>query len=192
MDYAKDFPLFNLKNLISVAIVSLALCPLTGCGSSGSKANQRPKGVQGNSLFVEGTAPLNQPNSNEVVRTVHQDVNEYRVSRGLQPLALHPLVSEVATAHSRKMATGKVPFGHDGFEKRLKTLRQSLPFSKAAENVGYNMGYPDPGSKAVKGWLHSPKHLENIQGDFNLTGIGVAKNDKGEYYFTQIFLKQRG
>jgi uncharacterized protein YkwD len=27
-------------------------------------------------------------------------------------------------------------------------------------------------------------------GDFNLTGIGVAKNRAGEYYFTQIFIKE--
>lgn len=179
------------RNLISIAIVSLALCPLTGCGKSGSKANERPQDIQGNSLFVERTASINQPKSSDAVQTVHQDVNEYRVSHGLQPLALNPLVSQVAAAHSREMATGKVPFGHDGFEQRVNTLRQSLSFGKVAENVGYNMGYADPVSKAVKGWLHSPEHLENIEGDFNLTGIGIAKNDKGEYYFTQIFLKQR-
>jgi uncharacterized protein YkwD len=187
----RNFLLFNLWNLISAGIVSLVFCPLTGCGKSGSKANQRAQDIQGNSLFVERTVSINQNKSDEAVRTVHQDVNGYRVSRGLQPLALNPLVGQVATAHSREMATGKVPFGHDGFEQRVKTLKQSLSFGKVAENVGYNMGYADAAGKAVKGWLHSPEHLKNIEGDFNLTGIGVAKNDKGEYYFTQIFLKQR-
>ena len=191
MDYAKSFLLFNLTNPISAAIFSLVLWPLSGCSNSGSKANQKPNDNQGNSWFVERTASVKQPNLDEAVRTVHEGVNGYRVSHELQRLALHPLVSEVAAAHSREMATGKVPFGHDGFEERVKTLRQSLSFDKVAENVGYNMGYADPAGKAVKGWLHSPKHLENIEGDFNLTGIGVAKNDKGEYYFTQIFLKQR-
>jgi uncharacterized protein YkwD len=59
-----------------------------------------------------------------------------------------------------------------------------------AENVGFNVGYANPASKAVEDWLHSPGHLNNIKGDFELTGIGVAKNKRGKYYFTQIFLKR--
>lgn len=34
----------------------------------------------------------------------------------------------------------------------------------------------------------SAGHLANITGDFDVTGIGVAANEKNEYYFTQIFL----
>jgi uncharacterized protein YkwD len=30
-----------------------------------------------------------------------------------------------------------------------------------------------------------------MEGNFNVTGIGVAKNDKGEYYFTQLFILER-
>jgi uncharacterized protein YkwD len=27
-----------------------------------------------------------------------------------------------------------------------------------------------------------------MEGNYNLTGIGVAKNAEGEYYFTQLFI----
>jgi len=39
----------------------------------------------------------------------------------------------------------------------------------------------------VDGWLNSPGHKKNIEGNFTLTGIGYARDHKGNIYFTQIF-----
>ena len=50
------------------------------------------------------------------------------------------------------------------------------------------MGYQDPVSTAVDGWIKSDGHRQNMEGNYNLTGIGVAMNPQGEYYFTQIFI----
>ena len=36
------------------------------------------------------------------------------------------------------MAAGTVPYGHDGFMKRVEMIKQSLGTSEAAENVDYN------------------------------------------------------
>jgi len=47
----------------------------------------------------------------------------------------------------------------------------------------------DPATHAVQGWLSSPAHRHNLEGPFTLTGIGVARNARGEVVFTQIFLK---
>jgi uncharacterized protein YkwD len=52
------------------------------------------------------------------------------------------------------------------------------------------MGYSKPDQQAVQGWLKSPGHYKNIVGDFDMSGIGVTKNAKGEYYLTQIFIKR--
>lgn len=57
--------------------------------------------------------------------------------------------------------------------------------------MAYNQGVQDPATTAVRGWLKSPGHLRNIRGDYTLTGIGVAVNNKGEIFFTQVFLKSR-
>lgn len=60
-----------------------------------------------------------------------------------------------------------------------------------AENVTYNQGFSDPVTQAVDGWLKSTGHRQNIEGNFTLTGIGLAKNSSNEYYFTQIFVLER-
>jgi uncharacterized protein YkwD len=57
--------------------------------------------------------------------------------------------------------------------------------------VAYNQGYSKPDEQAVEGWIKSSGHRKNMEGDFDLTGIGITKNAKSEYYFTQIFIKSR-
>jgi len=122
-------------------------------------------------------------------QSVFKQINQYRRSIGLQPLQIDSRMTNQAKRHSQDMANAKVPFGHDGFHDRVKAI--AIPYSGAAENVAFNQGYSDPATQAVQGWLKSPGHLTNIKGNYNLTGIGVATNSKGEIYFTQVFLKSR-
>jgi uncharacterized protein YkwD len=133
-------------------------------------------------------SPPNGPDGS--VRIIHDLINEYRASQGLKPLELNTSISKVAADHSRDMSKGKVDFGHQGFEQRAKTIRKTVKLGSIAENVGANMGKADPEKAVVEGWLKSPGHLKNIRGDFELTGIGVAKSRKGMSYFTQIFVKK--
>ena len=124
-------------------------------------------------------------------QAVLTQINQYRASRKLAPLTLNATISEQARAHSQAMASGQVPFSHNGFQQRVATIARTIPYSRAAENVAYNQGYSDPVNQAVQGWLQSAGHRQNIEGAFDLTGIGVAQNAKGEYYFTQIFIRRR-
>lgn len=125
----------------------------------------------------------------QMERSVNEQVNRYRTQQGFSPLRLDPIVSQQARQHSQAMAAGRVPFGHQGFDRRIEVISRQISYRAAAENVGYNQGYDDPAARAVQGWLDSPGHRQNIKGDFDLTGIGIAKNEKDEYYFTQIFLR---
>lgn len=124
-------------------------------------------------------------------QSVHQQINRYRKSRNLPPLTLDPRISEQARAHSQAMARGRVPFSHQGFEQRVQAIRRVIPYRAAAENVAFNKGYRNPGQQAVQGWIKSPGHRKNIVGHYNRTGVGIAKNAKGEYYFTQLFILRR-
>ena len=123
--------------------------------------------------------------------STHELINQYRKSQNLPLLTLDARISKEARAHSQAMANGEVPFSHNGFEGRVKAIGKSISYRGASENVAYNQGFSDPAKQAVEGWLKSPGHLKNIQGEYDLTGVGVAKNAKGEYYLTQIFIKRR-
>ena len=125
----------------------------------------------------------------DLVQTVYQQVNQYRESKNLSPLDLNTAISRQAKIHSQNMARQEVEFGHGGFEGRIEALSDRISYRSAAENVASNQGYDNPAAKAVSGWIDSQGHRQNMLGDYNLTGIGVAKNQRGEYYFTQIFMQ---
>ena len=115
-------------------------------------------------------------------------INQHRKSIGLGALQMLPVASEQADKHSLDMAKKRTPFGHDGFNQRMQQIsKQTGRLSAAAENVAYG----DQTAKGVvNGWLNSPGHKKNIEGNYNLTGIGIGKNASGTIFFTQIFLRK--
>jgi uncharacterized protein YkwD len=121
-------------------------------------------------------------------RQVLELVNRHRRAHALAPLALDRRISQQARLHSSAMADGRTPFGHEGFDDRVATLRRVMPCRRTAENVASNTGHRDPASEAVRGWLESPAHRENIRGPYELTGVGVVRSATGEVFFAQIFV----
>jgi uncharacterized protein YkwD len=129
------------------------------------------------------------PVMNSVELETFKLVNQYRQSHNLPPLTMDSAIVVEARAHSERMArSGQM--SHDGFNERVTSVSKTIIYRKAAENVAYNMGYGKPDLVAVQGWIESPGHQKNMVGPYDLTGIGVAKNDKGVYYFTQIFIRK--
>jgi uncharacterized protein YkwD len=137
--------------------------------------------------FIEIVSPDARP---EIESQVFHLINDYRKSRSLPPFKWSSLPAHYARQHSLDMARGIVPFGHNGFYERFYLLRAAMPsLTSMGENVAFNRGFSNPPQVAVDSWLSSPGHLANIEGDYNLAGVGVGVNSKGEYYFTQIFAK---
>ena len=121
-------------------------------------------------------------------RSIFSLVNRYRAARGLRMLALDPEISRVARRHSVAMAAHARDIGHEGFDDRVLILRRALDTRRTAENVAMNRGYSDPAAEALRGWIASPGHRRNMDGPYEATGIGVARNADGELYFTQLFV----
>jgi uncharacterized protein YkwD len=119
---------------------------------------------------------------------VFEMVNSHRRSLQLPPLVADERIRALAREHSESMAAGKLPLSHEGFEARIAAL--GLPYARAGENSASNRGFSDPAASAVGRWLSSPDHRRNIEGDFDLTGVGVARSENGTYFFTQIFIKK--
>lgn len=167
----------------------LLIAGLGSCNGS-SSTSQSPAPAD----RISSPSPSAVESSNELTaieRSVFKEINEYRQSQNLPPLSWNTEISEQARKHSEAMASGQVPLSHEGFEERVEAIAKTISYRGAAENVASNDGYANPGQQAVQGWLNSSGHRRNIVGNYDLTGVGVAKNAQGEYYFTQIFIQRR-
>ena len=112
-------------------------------------------------------------------------VNNHRRSIGKPALAKNQVIWEQANGHSRNMASGKVLFGHDGFDARISAIRAALGSGgSAGENVA--MGY-NSAAAVVNAWLGSAGHRANIEGNSTRTGISAVQTSTGTWYYTQIF-----
>ena len=129
----------------------------------GQTASLQPAQVSGQSFQLAQSSV----NTAELEVAVYRQINQFRANQGLPPLAR---------------------FGHSGFGPRIQAI--GISYRGAAENVAYNQGYRDAATQAVQGWLRSSRHLANIRGNYNLTGVGVAVNSRGAIYFTQLFIRK--
>lgn len=115
-------------------------------------------------------------------------INDHRRSIGLRALIHDDGLGEIATEHSKNMASGTTAFGHTGFSARCSAGKTVLGGGNwCGENVA--MGQKTP-KDAFNSWMNSPGHKANIeQGRATHTGFGYAKSSSGKYYWTQIFLE---
>ena len=116
-------------------------------------------------------------------------INNYRKHENLDGLRYDDAISNVARKHSFDMATGRVAFGHDGFEDRVKNLSGNQAL-KISENVASFQGHPINEEIIAQFWLKSESHLKIIRGDYQTTGIGIAKGKSNKYFITQLFVQQ--
>jgi uncharacterized protein YkwD len=117
--------------------------------------------------------------SNEILDLV----NAHRVSIGLNPLILdQAYASAYAVDHTDYMISLS-QINHDNFHVRSEGMK-SRGAVRVGENVAY--GFTDAES-VVNGWLNSPAHRQNIEGNYTHSGFGVFQNAQGRFFFTQLF-----
>ncbi len=126
---------------------------------------------------------------------IFQAINKVRTENHLPVLALANDLTNVARFHSQDMAV-KDYFDHvspdgDNLQKRIERggVRNWM---RLAENIATSLGYADPVEAAVRGWMKSQHHRDNILDQkLNQTGIGVAVDGKGRIYLTQLFATRK-
>ena len=113
--------------------------------------------------------------------------NKERAKEKLPPLKPNPVLFKVARAHSANMARqGKMEHVLDGKNPAQRVRDVGYDYAKVAENIG--VGENVPMTEIMKGWMASKHHRENIlNGKYTEIGLGIARNDKGEVYYTQVF-----
>lgn len=137
------------------------------------------------------SAPSNAPPASALEREIHALVNQHRARARRPPLQLDDRISALAREHSRAMAQRRRPFGHDGFEERAAALSRIVAVRGLAENVAYDSRTGAALAPSVaSGWIASPRHRENLEGEYDLTGIGAATAPDGTTYVTQLFVQR--
>ena len=113
--------------------------------------------------------------------------NKYREQHNLPPLEWGDNIWQIAYVHSKNMGEGVVPFGHKGFNERIKQF--NFTYYRACENVFMCQGYSqyNIAENAVKGWINSYGHRQNLLSDTSHCAIATYKNNYGEFYLTQLF-----
>lgn len=119
-------------------------------------------------------------------------VNKARAKEELPALKANALLTEAARNHSKNMAKQK---------KLEHVLDEQTPSDRVAktgyamvtvgENIASGVKLSPRGAHEL--WMNSPPHKKNILSDeYMEIGIGMARDDKGNIYFTQVFGSERG
>ena len=121
----------------------------------------------------------------EVVRLV----NVERARAGLRPLTENWQVSRVARFKSQDFINNNY-FAHNSpvFGTPFDMLRAfGIRFTAAGENIAHGQRTP---AAVVNAWLNSPGHRANILNpNFNQIGVGVARDNRGNLFWTQMFIR---
>jgi len=121
-------------------------------------------------------------------------VNRIRAEHGIPPQVARSDLSGIARLHSEDMARRDY-FAHaspEGHDLSHRVTGFNLDYLRLAENIGRNRGQEQPVEAAISGWMKSTAHRKNIlDDDLTQCGVGIAMDERGMFYFTQIFLKPR-
>ncbi|MFH6935084.1 CAP domain-containing protein [Flavobacterium sp. YO12] len=115
-----------------------------------------------------------------------QLINDYRKSIGLNALEKINHISYECEVHNKYMIDNNL-VNHNDFVLRSKNIESVLGAKTVGENVAYNYKTSEA---AVRAWLDSPGHKENIEGNYTHFGISISTDPTtGKKYYTNIFAK---
>jgi uncharacterized protein YkwD len=178
----------RFRNPLSAVATSLMLLIpagmlTTGCSSSDN--NPIDPGTSASSTF-QSKSPFS-----GMEQVIVDQINNHRASIGLAPFKNDPTIAAEARKHSEAMATRAVPVSHTGYYQRIAAIDKVIPIHSAVENVTFNYSKYDPVGNLLMTWLNNPALKNNLEGLYDLTGIGVARGGDNEYYVTEIFVKRK-
>ena len=171
-------------------LLGVAAVALFACSCSSSSVALRDSTISDSS---------SSSSERQLADAVNQEVNKYRVSKGLKPLKLHSGLTKLAKPHSDYMMHHAGEFSvdaqhslisHYGFGARATMANRKYGVENLSENViaSYEMGQGDNlAAKMVRGWLTSPNHKHNIESSWARTGIAVSYDSEGRAFVTQLF-----
>ncbi len=137
----------------------------------------------------------NEPPSADEITQFEQEVvrlvNVERVNADLEPLNHNVDLSSVARTKSQDMVDNSY-FSHTSptYGSPFDMMKSfGIHYSYAGENIAMGQATPEA---VVKSWMNSDGHKRNIlSANFTDLGVGLAKNNNGTPYWTQMFISTR-
>ncbi|RKP06676.1 hypothetical protein THASP1DRAFT_31513 [Thamnocephalis sphaerospora] len=124
------------------------------------------------------------------MKTVLRLVNAARTQAGKAPLAWDAQLGQAAYAHSVLQAKANEMShrltGEADLVTRVNKATTGRRWAGWAENVGFGSTNVDV---VMNMWLNSPKHRENILGEYTHFGVAEARDKHNKPYWTQVFTK---
>jgi len=154
-----------MKRVLSLLAIAVLLC-----GVAALPAAAAPKTVD-----VTGFA-------DEMLRLV----NDERAKAGLAALGTTSAMNAAAQKRAEEITLrfGHTrPGGRDSF-----TVFSDYGIDAVSRGENLASGYNAP-ADAMKGWMKSSGHRQNILGDFNKMGVGVTVKN-GTVYWVQLFIRE--
>ena len=126
----------------------------------------------------------------EIFRLVNRERRKYHLGE----LEWDDNLAELARRYSEKMWRENFfshfdPQGANVAERAQKAKIKN--WSKIGENLFSVQGMNRFDAFAVKAWMESPTHRDNIlDEEWTTSGIGISEADNGDIYITQVFIKK--
>ena len=124
---------------------------------------------------------------------IYSLINDERQKKGLRELYWDNSLAQLARSYSKKMAKESFFSHYDGDGKTVVDRAKDSNienWNRIGENLFFCEGYNDFNLLAVRGWMNSPEHRQNIlDRQYTTTGIGIAQSKRGQIYITQVFIK---
>ena len=129
-------------------------------------------------------------------------VNQDRQAQGLGPLTLTPQLTMIARMHSRDMYLRRY-FDHYApqpgpvtpMDRYVAYIGHRPDYAMVGENIYYRSmtDVPDgTADQADTAFMNSPPHRANIlQPRFTKCGVGFFRSPDGQYWVTEMFLRDR-
>ena len=127
-------------------------------------------------------------------------INSDRATQGLDPLVIDPRLTEIAREHSRDMSDRRY-FDHiapgpgpaSPMDRYLAYIGHRPAYAMVGENIYYRSVTDEPDqtqNQAETAFMNSAGHRANIlQPRFTKVGVGFYRGDNGQFWVTEMFLR---
>lgn len=180
---------------LAFAVLAAAATTLPGClpedgkedAATGRRDADRTRSGRTSAVAAASAKPLKNRKEAQIAFDM---VNDERARRGLPVLARRADIDEVAYAHARDLMRMNRLSHVSSDGRQLEHRLERLEWEWAGENLARNKGFESPAAEAVKGWIASPQHFENMfRADFTESGMAALYDpESGFTYLVQVFI----